>query len=340
MCPDGSVSFVGTEAGLEARAVPARGYEIDFVPAGKIRGQGLGALGGGFRMVKGLFAAASVLRRRRPDLVIGVGGYASVPVSLVAALSGVPLFLQEQNSVAGRSNRVLGRFARKVFAGFEGARAGFPAGRVEVTGNPVRREIVAAAAACPAAVPPPFTVLAIGGSQGARAINERVLGMARIVRQAGGATRFLLQTGAREFEAVSQAIAREGLPVEALAFTDRIGDLFSRCHAVLMRAGALSIAEAALFGKPCVLLPYPFAADGHQERNAAEFCAGGAGRWMPEAEATPETLHAIFSAWAGDPAATAAAAAGARRYARPDAAATIVAAALRGSGPTTGERHV
>ncbi len=291
-------------------------------------------------MLKGIFVAASVLRRRRPDLVFGVGGYASVPVALVAALSGVPLFLQEQNAIPGRSNRILGRLARNVFAGFEGARGRFPAGRVDVTGNPVRREIVSAAATCPADVPGPFTVLAIGGSQGARAINERVLAIARIVKRDGFSTRFLLQTGTREFDSVQQTVKTEGLPVEALPFTDRIGDLFARSHAVLMRAGALSIAEAALFGKPCVLVPYPFAADGHQERNAAEFCSSGAGSWLSEADATPEKLYAIFSGWEADSGSAEIAAAGARRFARPGAAGSIVESALRLSGIRTEACHV
>jgi UDP-N-acetylglucosamine--N-acetylmuramyl-(pentapeptide) pyrophosphoryl-undecaprenol N-acetylglucosamine transferase len=339
-CPGGSVSFVGTERGHEAKAVPARGFEIDFVPSGQIRGMGLEAVGGAVSMVKGMFAASSVLRRRRPDLVFGVGGYASVPVALMAAVSGVPLFLQEQNAVPGRSNRILARMARKVYAGFEGALAGFPAGRAEATGNPVRREIVAAAAACPSEVPPPFTVLAIGGSQGARAINGRVLDMARSVRRDGLAMRFLLQTGTREYEAVTQSIAAEGLPVEAVAFTDRIDTLFARCHAVLMRAGALSIAEAALFGKPCVLIPYPFAADGHQEKNAAEFCAAGAGVWIREPEATPEKLLALFAGWENDPAAARSAAAGAVGFSRPDAAVSIIASALRALDARAGGAHV
>lgn len=287
-------------------------------------------------MARGLFVAASVLRRRKPDLVIGVGGYASVPVSLVAAVTGVPLFLQEQNAVPGRSNRILGKVARKIYAGFEGARSRFPAGRVEVTGNPVRRQIVAAAAACGEPAPEPFTVLAIGGSQGASAINRLVLEMARAAKREGSPTRFLLQSGSREFDAVQKAIAGEGLPVEALPFTDRIDALFSRCHAVLMRAGALSIAEAALFGKPCVLVPYPYAADAHQEKNAAEFCGAGAGRWFREGDATPEKLLAIFSGWQADPGSVTAAAAGARAFSRPSAADDIVAAAIASAGRAEG----
>jgi UDP-N-acetylglucosamine--N-acetylmuramyl-(pentapeptide) pyrophosphoryl-undecaprenol N-acetylglucosamine transferase len=137
---------------------------------------------------------------------------------------------------------------------------------------------------------------------------------------------------------VQAAIAAEGLPVEALPFTDRIDSLFARCHAVLMRAGALSIAEAALFGKPSLLVPYPYAADAHQERNAAEFCEAGAGRWFREGDATPEKLLAVLSGWRDDPGAASAAAAGARAFSRPSAAEDIVSAAIASAGRAEGPR--
>jgi len=296
LCPDGAVSFVGTREGLEARVVPDRGFPIDFVPSGQVRGKGIGALPGALRMALGFPAAMAVLRRRRPDLVFGVGGYASVPVALSAALLGIPLFLQEQNSVPGRSNRLLARRAVRVFAGFSGAVPFFPPGRAEVTGNPVRAEIVAAARACGREGAPetPFTVLALGGSQGARAINTRVLGMARRAKREGTSIRFLLQTGTREHEAVTRSAREEALPVELFSFTDRIGDWFPRCHAVLMRAGALSIAEAALFGRPCVLVPYPFAADDHQTANAAFLVREGAGMVLPQGDMNPERLAQLI----------------------------------------------
>jgi UDP-N-acetylglucosamine--N-acetylmuramyl-(pentapeptide) pyrophosphoryl-undecaprenol N-acetylglucosamine transferase len=338
VCSGGAVSFVGTRDGLEARAVPARGFPIDFVPSGQVRGKGIGALPGAVRMALGLPAAMAVLRRRRPDLVVGVGGYASVPVALSAALLGVPLFLQEQNSVPGRSNRFLARRAVRVFAGFSGAVPFFPPGRTQVTGNPVRAEIVAAARERGRSFPPeaPFTVLALGGSQGARAINTRVLGMARRAKREGAAIRFLLQAGAREHEAVAQSAREEALPVETFAFTDRIGDWFQRCHAVMMRAGALSIAEAALFGRPCVLVPYPFAADDHQAGNAREFCASGGGEWLPEAEATEEALWSALWRLGGDPAARERAGAAAASFSRPDAASDAIRAALHLSGRIPG----
>ena len=340
LCPDGAVSFVGTREGLEARAVPARGFAIDFVPSGQVRGKGIGALPGALRMALGFPAAMAVLRRRRPDLVFGVGGYASVPVALSAALLGIPLFLQEQNSVPGRSNRYLARHAVRVFAGFSGAVPFFPPGRVEVTGNPVRPEIVAAALACGREGPPeaPFTVLALGGSQGARAINTRVLGMARRAKREGTAIRFLLQTGMREHEAVARSAREEALPVEPFSFTDRIGDWFPRCHAVLMRAGALSIAEAALFGRPSVLVPYPFAADDHQAGNAREFCVSGAGAWLPESEATEEALWSTLWSLGGDRVARERAGAAAVSFSRPGAAVDAIRAALRLSGNVSGEK--
>jgi UDP-N-acetylglucosamine--N-acetylmuramyl-(pentapeptide) pyrophosphoryl-undecaprenol N-acetylglucosamine transferase len=334
LCPGGAVSFVGTEGGLEARAVPARGIPIDFVPSGQVRGRGLRAVPGAARMALGMFAAVAVVRRLRPDLVFGVGGYASVPVAAAARLLRVPLFLQEQNSVPGRSNRFLARGAVRVFTGFSGAVSFFPPGRAEFTGNPVRAEIVAAAGERRGSFPPvtPFTVLALGGSQGARAINSRVLAMARRAKRDGRAARFLLQTGEGEYGAVAGAIRAEGLPVEAFPFTERIGDLFPRCHVVLMRAGALSIAEAALFGRPCVLIPYPYAADGHQARNAEEFCAAGAGSWLPEGEATEEAVWDALWAFGGDREARERAGAAALSFARPQAAADAVLRALRLAG--------
>ncbi len=334
LCPGGAVSFVGTEEGLEARAVPARGLPIDFVPSGQVRGRGLRAVPGAARMARGMFDAVAVVRRRRPDLAFGVGGYASVPVAMAARLLGVPLFLQEQNSVPGRSNRLLARGAVRVFTGFSAAVPFFPPGRAEVTGNPVRAEIVAAAEGRRKSFPPetPFTVLALGGSQGARAINERVLGMARRAKREGREMRFLLQAGAREHGAVAETIRGEGLPVEAFPFTDRIGEMFPRCHAVLMRAGALSIAEAALFGRPCFLIPYPFAADGHQARNAEEFCAAGAGNWMPEGEATEGAVWDGLWRLGGDRETRERAAAAALSFARPHAALDAVRKALRLAG--------
>ena len=333
MCPGGSVSFVGTENGLEARAVPARGYEIDFVPSGQVLGKGAGGVWGMARMMRGIVTAFSVLSRRRPDLVIGVGGYASVPVSVAAVMRRIPLFLQEQNAVPGRANRVMGRMSRRVYTGFSGASAYFPPGRAEVTGNPVRREIAAAALSGAEPTPAsPFVLFAMGGSQGARAINGLALAIGRRAKGEGRAMRILLQTGPGEFDVVSKAVREEGLPIEPFPFTDRIGEMFARCHAVLMRAGALSIAEAALFGKPCILIPYPHAADRHQEKNAEEYCAGGAGVWIPQEEATPERILSVLSSWADDPSRPAAAAAGAARFSRPEAAVSILRSALREIG--------
>jgi len=332
--PDGAVSFVGTEGGLEARTVPARGFAIDFVPSGQVSGRGVRAVPGLLRMAGGFPAAVALVRRRKPDLVFGVGGYASVPVGLAAALLRVPLFLQEQNSVPGRSNRFLARRAVRVFTGFAGALPFLPPGRSVVTGNPVRAEVVAAAQRLRDHWPPerPFTVLALGGSQGARTINRRVLEMAGKCRSEGRPVRFLLQTGEREHAAVREEALEKALPVEPFPFTARIGEMFPMCHAVLMRAGALSIAEAALFGRPCVLIPYPHAADDHQAGNAREFCEAGGGRWIREADATADALWSLLWSLGGDRDAREKARAAALSFARPDAAHDAVRAALAACG--------
>jgi len=140
--------------------------------------------------------------------------------------------------------------------------------------------------------------------------------------------RFLLQTGERELSTVERVVKEEDLPIELFSFTDRMGEVLSRCHAVLMRAGALSLAEAALFGKPCVLIPYPFAADRHQEKNAEEFCAGGGGIWIRQEEASVEKVTEKFSLWAAHPERRKAAEEAAAGFARPDAAPEIIRSAL------------
>ena len=286
------------------------------------------------RIVSGIFRAMGVLKRRRPDLVFGVGGYASVPVAAAAVLMRAPLFLQEQNSVPGRANRLLARFAVRVFTGFEGAFTRLPRGRTERVGNPLRAEIVAAARGRSEEWPPdaPFTVLAIGGSRGARAINSRVLEMARAGKKEGKEIRFLLQTGEAEYAEVEEMVQRESLMVEPFAFTDQMGEMFPRCHAVLMRAGALSISEAALFGRPCLLVPFPRAADDHQTGNAREFCATGAGTWMAEADAASETVRKSLWSLAGDRNAREKARAASLSFARPDAAVETIRRALDLSG--------
>lgn len=333
LVPGGAVSFVGTESGLEARAVPGRGYEIDFVPSGQVLGKGMEGLLGIARMMKGIASAFSVIGRRRPDLVFGVGGYASVPVAVAAVGARIPLFLQEQNAVPGRANRMLGKLARRVFLGFEGAAPYFPAGKSEITGNPVRREVAAARKqGTPPETEGSFVVFALGGSQGARAISRLAVDMARRVKRERLDIQFVLQTGPGEYESVTSTVREEGLAVETFPFTERIGEVFTRCHAVVMRAGALSIAEAALFGKPCILIPYPHAADRHQERNAEEFCAAGGGLWIAQDEATEERILEPLLAWAADPRRRAAAAGASAGFSRPDAAERIIRSALRQIG--------
>lgn len=337
LSPGGEVSFVGTEGGFEARAVPARGHRIDFVPSGQVRGRGLSALAGLFRMAVGTCRAFSLLGRLRPALVFGVGGYASVPVALAAAVRGVPLFLQEQNSVPGRSNRILSRLARKVYCGFEGALPYFPPGKAVLSGNPVRREVEAAAAGAEAAGPGGIlTVLALGGSQGARAINRLVLDAAARAKEEGLPVRFLLQSGERELAAVEAEVREKGLPVSPFAFSQEVSALFLSAHAVVMRAGALSISEASLFGRPCFLVPYPHAADRHQERNAEELARTGGASWLPEGTASPEALLRFLAEAAADGAAREEAGRRLRAFGRPGAAERIVSDAMVSAGVGAG----
>ena len=212
LCPDGAVSFVGTRGRSRGAGRSGPGFPIDFVPSGQVRGKGIGALPGALRMALGFPGGGGIEAAPAGTDVFGVGGYASVPVALPAALLGIPLFLQEQNSVPGRSNR----FWRGMRSGCSRAfRARSPSSlrvgrRSREPGPPGDRR---GGAGARAGWPPetPFTVLALGGSQGARAINTRVLEMARRAKREGTAIRFLLQTGTREHEAVARSV-RGGRP--------------------------------------------------------------------------------------------------------------------------------
>lgn len=294
----GQVLFVGTARGLEARVVPAAGYPFELVQvSGLARVGPVATVRGLARVPAAIARCLGILRRFRPDVVLGVGGYASGPMLLSAWLARVPTAIQEQNSVPGLTNRVLGRLVRAVFLGFPEAERHFPRARCRLTGNPVRAALVAALAegdgpgdaTAQAAAP---RLLVVGGSQGARALNQRLPEALALLRDRGLAPRVLHQAGAAD-EAVTRARYTElGLAgqVEVRAFLDDMVAAYRGADLVVARAGALTLAELALAGLPAVLIPLPTAAGDHQRLNAEAFVARGAARLLPQAEATPERL--------------------------------------------------
>ena len=270
----GEVLFVGTSRGIETRAVPAAGYALETLDVSGLKRMGLwGTLRGLVRLPLAILRSFGILRRFRPDVVVGVGGYASGPLVLAAVLAGYKAAIQEQNSVPGMTNRVLGKLVSVVFTAFADARRFFPADKVTELGNPVRAKIVAALEGA-AAVPPAekLRLLVVGGSQGARAVSELVA--AAVPLLAAGGTDFTLvhQTGSADLQRLTERYLAQGLggKVTATAFIDDMAAAYAQADLVVARAGALTLAELAIAGRPAMLVPLPTAADDHQSKNAEE----------------------------------------------------------------------
>ncbi|MGE3497971.1 MAG: undecaprenyldiphospho-muramoylpentapeptide beta-N-acetylglucosaminyltransferase [Candidatus Binatia bacterium] len=316
-----AVLFIGSAFGIEARVVPQTRFAFQPIPIRGLRGRGWrGAFELALQLPSALVRAWRLLGEFRADVVLGVGGYASFPVVLAAWLRRVPAVLLEQNAHPGLANRVLGRLARRVCTTFAAANAYFPRDRVVVTGNPVRMF----------AAPPPvphngFTLLAFGGSQGARRLNTALVDAAPHLRAAISDLRVIHQTGAADRDAIAAAYARLGIAAEVVPFIDDMGGAYHRADLVLCRAGATTLAELMALGKPAILVPYPFAADDHQRANAAVVAEHGAGLMVLDRECTGERLAAEITALASDRARLQQMSAAARGLAVPDAAARVAA---------------
>jgi UDP-N-acetylglucosamine--N-acetylmuramyl-(pentapeptide) pyrophosphoryl-undecaprenol N-acetylglucosamine transferase len=272
------------------------------------------------------------VRRFRPDAVLGVGGYASGPVLVAAALARYPTAILEQNTVPGFTNRALGPLVRAVFTAFEAAHAAFPRRKIVPTGNPLRRAFLQAAAAAAQARGAGVVggaagrLLVVGGSQGSRAVNDRMVEAAGVWARSGTLPKIVHQTGPADAERVTAAYAALGLPpgtVEVHAFIDDMAAACSRADLVVARAGALTLAELAVLGVPAILIPLPTAADDHQTRNAAAYATGGAALLLPQAEATGERLAKEIAQLLADAPRRQAMAAAMLALARPRAAAAI-----------------
>jgi UDP-N-acetylglucosamine--N-acetylmuramyl-(pentapeptide) pyrophosphoryl-undecaprenol N-acetylglucosamine transferase len=329
--PAARVTFAGTSQGLEARAVPRAGLELDVIRSAGLKGKSLGSrLRGAGLILPGLWDAWRILSRRRPDVVIGVGGYSSGPVVLAAALRRVPTLVLEQNAVPGLTNRLLSRVVRAAAVTYEPTLAFF-GGRGIVAGNPVRSEFFTADTKHqgPAAVDRGERVLILGGSQGAHAINMAVVAAAPELVRRHPRLELVHQTGARDEAAVRQQYTAMGIRARAERFLDPVVREVMAADLVICRAGATTLAELAVLGRPAVLVPFPAATDDHQRKNAAVVAAAGAAVVVDERDLTGNRLADVTSRLLADPARLASMAAAMRSLARPDAAARIVDCVLR-----------
>jgi UDP-N-acetylglucosamine--N-acetylmuramyl-(pentapeptide) pyrophosphoryl-undecaprenol N-acetylglucosamine transferase len=275
--PDAQVLFVTGERRMETRILERSGYRQLSIRVLPLQGRGwAGTLAAVAGLPRSLFQARHLLKRFAPQAALGVGGYASGPVCLAARTLGVPTAIQEQNSYPGLTNRLLCRIVDRVFISFEESRAGFPAGRLVLTGNPVRQEVLRVE---PRPVDParPLSVLVVGGSQGARAVNTAVADALVLVKRREADVRVVHQTGDADYERVLGMYTERGLRGVVTPFIEDMAGAYARADLVVGRAGASTVTELAALGKPSILIPFPHAANNHQVTNARALAdAGGA----------------------------------------------------------------
>ena len=321
--PHARVSFAGTARGLEARVVPREGFDLDLLRSAGLKGKAMTArLRGAALVPVSLLDAWGILSRRRPDVVLGVGGYSSFPVVFTAALRRIPTMVLEQNAAPGLSNRLLAPWVRAAAVTYEQTLSFFGR-RGFVSGNPVRSEFFQ-----PSNFEPRTSnfgrVLVLGGSQGAHAINMAMVAAAPRLVSRGTSVEVVHQTGERDLAAVREGYQRAGVAARAEAFIDAVAREMTAADLVVCRAGATTLAELAASGKPAVLIPFPAATDDHQRKNASVLAGAGAAVLLEERSLTPEILADEIGAALADPDRRAAMATAMRTFARPGAAADIV----------------
>jgi len=289
--PGSRVLFVNAGRPLERRILSRGNWPYHAITVEGIKGRGRPAqVRAAARLPGALAQSYTVIRCHRPDVVLGVGGYSSGPVVAAARMLGVPTALHEQNLLPGVTNRILSHLVDRIYLSFEQSRRAFPAAKVLVTGNPVRRRIIRAARKAKTGIPAgPPTLLVIGGSQGAHRINLALAEGAGKLAEVGG-LRIMHQTGQADLEMVAAAYAAAGLEHEVKPFFDSMDRRYLEATLVVCRAGASTVAEITVLGKPAVLIPFAQAADDHQRFNARSLEAAGAAEVVPEKELSPEAL--------------------------------------------------
>ncbi|SMB21009.1 N-acetylglucosaminyl transferase [Sterolibacterium denitrificans] len=288
------VVWLGNPAGMEARLVPARGFEMAELRFGALRGKGLlRKLLLPFNLLRGFAEALRRLAEVKPDVVIGLGGFVSFPAGMMAVLKGIPLVVHEQNSVAGLANRVLAGVADRVLTGFPDVLK-----NARWTGNPVRAEIAALPSPAQryrqrADAGEPLQLLVVGGSLGAVALNE-VLPAALALLPADERPRVVHQAGEKNIAALRAGYAQAGVAADCLPFIEDMAAAYARADLVICRAGALTVAELAAAGVASILVPYPHAVDDHQTGNARFLAAADAAVLLPQRELSAERLAELL----------------------------------------------
>ena len=284
------VIFVGTKKGIEHRILGKLGFELQEIDVEGVKGRGGKALMKvTYQIPHSIWQSRRILKQFGPDIVIGVGGYASGPAVVAAKMMGIPTAIAEQNAVPGITNRILGKFADVIFVTYAQTKDLFGGHKVIVSGNPVRKEFAKVRKA--ANEEKDYRQLLIfGGSQGAAAINRNVVSMIPQLSKLGQKVRVLHQTGERDLETVRKSYAEYGIDADVRSFIYNMAEAYNAADLVVCRAGATTLAEITAAGKAAIVIPYPWAANDHQTKNAEALASAGAALMINENELTCDKL--------------------------------------------------
>lgn len=321
-CEPAKILFVTGKRKMESEIIVRSGFDQASIAVEGMKGKGWKAGLVFLKLPWSFFQALSIMREFRPHLVFGVGGYSSGPVCVAARVLGIPSAVHEQNSFPGVTNRLLCRVVDRVFISFEQSREHFGGGTLYLTGNPVREEFLAARSR--ERRDPRFTVLVIGGSQGARAVNDAFVEALGILKRRGRDLRVIHQTGRTDHERIQAAYGEKGLQGDVSAFIQDMAGAYAQADLVVSRAGAGAVFELAAVGKPSILIPYPFAANHHQESNARFLVEAGGAEMMAQDTMSGEVLADAVSKYMDRPDLLADMGRAAGRAAKPEAARDIV----------------
>jgi UDP-N-acetylglucosamine--N-acetylmuramyl-(pentapeptide) pyrophosphoryl-undecaprenol N-acetylglucosamine transferase len=333
--PGSRILFVGTGNPFEKTTVGKAGFDHKSITAEGIKGRGFfKTMRSLFKIPKGMFESFKIIKGFNPHIVVGVGGYSAGPVILTAWLLGFKTALHEQNILPGITNRILARFAGRIYVSFEGTKLPAAFGKTLVAGNPLRREILDAAkdAAKDASktdivtdsgCQKPFTVLILGGSQGAHSINMAI-GEALTHIKTKEKYLFVHQTGASDEKSVAGVYAKYGISCIVKPFFDDMAERYGQADLIICRAGATTVAEVTAMGRGAIFIPFPFAADDHQAKNACALSDAGAAEIITETDLNGKMLAERIEYFAGHAVELHKMASAAKKFSRPDAAEIIV----------------
>ncbi len=320
--PQTGILFVNTGRPLDKSILASAGYRLETVTAGGIKGVGiLKKIRSLFSTASGVLDAARIIREFKPHLVMGMGSYSAAPVVVAARLLGIPTVLCEQNTLPGIANRLLSGFVKRIFISFDETRRFFKPEKTVLTGNPVRETLLGKAPE-KRGENTPFTILVLGGSQGARSVNTAVTEALPFL--SARPYEFIHQTGKGDEERIRGAYAKERASADVRGFIDDMAAVYNRADLVVARSGATTVAELTALGKPALFIPFPHAADNHQELNVKHLVEAGACIMIREAELTGKLLADRIEDLAASPERLSAMAEKAAKQGCPDAADTIV----------------